>query len=199
VWGDTANGRERDERRRWPARAGAFGVKQPISGARARQTGKGRLALNDGPGNSGLFIVLMAALMAQVDARRRKAYGDIDLSSIADTVGLAASEAVLREPSLREAYRNLTSVIGPHAQRGINAHSVSQATGIPRETVRRKLKLLSKREFVTEQAPGRYIVKPGTVQQPENLAAYERCMRDAMAFMNECLAQGLVTWEADEN
>ncbi|HTR84358.1 MAG TPA: replication/maintenance protein RepL, partial [Reyranella sp.] len=179
-------------------RVEAFGVKQPTLGARGRQAGRGRLSLTDGPGNSRLFIVLMATMVARLDVNRRRVYGDIDMSSIADTVGLAATEAVMREPSLREVHRSLTSIIGPHAQRGINAHSVAQATGIPRETVRRKLKLLAQRDFVVEQSPGRYIIKPGTVQKPEHLAVYERCMRDAMAFMNECLAQGLVKWESDE-
>lgn len=156
-------------------------MRHPVSGGRARQTGKGRLALNDGPGNSGLFIILMAALMAQVDARRRQAYGDIDMSSIADMVGLAASDTGLRD-----------------VQRGINANSVAQATGIPRETVRRKLKRLVARDFIAEQTPGRYVIKSDAVQKPEHLAVYERCVRDAVAFMNECVERGLVKWEPDE-
>lgn len=167
-------------------------VKHPGPPPRAKRDRKNRLVLSDGRGNSRLFIALMATMMLRVDSHRRRVFGDIDLSTISDTVGLAAAEAVMRDASSRDRYRSLETVIGITNQRGINALSIAQATGIPRETVRRKLKLLVKRGFALEQAPGRYIIKPGVVQKPEHLAIYERCMHEAVRFMNECLVMGLV-------
>ena len=47
--------------------------------------------------------------------------------------------------------------------------TISQATGIPRETVRRKLKLLLERGVIVEKTRGAYVMKPGFIQQPENM------------------------------
>ena len=123
---------------------------------------------------------------------RRRVFRDLELSSIIDMVGLASIEPGMRNAFFREKYSNLETVIGTEGQRASNALSIAGATGIPRETVRRKLRVLLKRGFLTEKMPGRYVVTPGMIQKPEHLAALERCAREAMNFMNQCLALGLV-------
>ena len=73
----------------------------------------------------------------------------------------------------------------------MNALSVSATTGIPRETVRRKLKLLVEKGVLVEKDGG-YIYKPGNVQDPQHLEAFERGMRDTLQFINDCLKLGLL-------
>ena len=60
--------------------------------------------------------------------------------------------------------------------------------------MRRKLKQLLELGVITEKERGRYVIKPGVAQKPENLAAADRAMRDALQFMNDCLSLGLVRW-----
>jgi hypothetical protein len=139
-----------------------------------------------------IFNYLLLTLVSRIDLERRRVFGDIDLSGIADMVGIAGVEAAMRDPAFRTRYGNFRTIIGIDGQRASNALSIAGATGIPRETVRRKLKVLVKRGFLIEKQPGRFIVKPGVVQKPEHLAALDRCMREAMLFMNQCLALGLV-------
>lgn len=81
--------------------------------------------------------------------------------------------------------------VGIERQRPVNALSVTAATGIPRETVRRKLKALSERGLLVEKNGG-YVYKPGVLQQPQHKAAFERGMRDTVQFVNACLKLGLL-------
>ena len=39
---------------------------------------------------------------------------------------------------------------------------------------------------------GGYIYKPGNVQDPQHLEAFERGMRDTLQFINDCLKLGLL-------
>jgi len=158
----------------------------------------GRLVSADFKGDSRLFFYLLGTFIARLDRERRGLYeADLELSSVAITVGLAAIEPGMRDAEYRAKHRSFDSVIGLAGQRAINALSVSQATGIPRETVRRKLKRLVELGLLAEQSRGRYVTRPGVPQRPEQTAAFERGMGAVVAFMNECLANGLVRWEND--
>ena len=109
-----------------------------------------------------VFIHLLLNFLHRTDRERRAFYGtDLDMAAIAETVGIAAIEAEMRDPAFREAFGDYRKVVGAERQRPINALSVSAATGIPRETVRRKLKELAARDVVMEKERGRYIMTPG--------------------------------------
>jgi hypothetical protein len=43
-----------------------------------------------------------------------------------------------------------------------------------------------------EKERGRYIMTPGYVQQPENLAVIEQVIRQFVQTMNDCVALGVV-------
>jgi hypothetical protein len=45
---------------------------------------------------------------------------------------------------------------------------------------------------VRPRRPGRFVLKPGVTRKAEHLAALDRCMREAMLFMNQRTALGLV-------
>ncbi len=72
--------------------------------------------------------------------------------------------------------------------------STSQATGIPRETVRRKLKKLVQDDFIVEKTRGRYVIKPGYMQKPEITEVGVGTIRQTMRFINECVEPGLIKW-----
>jgi len=138
------------------------------------------------------FIYLLLNFLHRMDRERRAFYvADLDVAAIAETVGIAALEGGMRDPAFREAFGNYDTVVGTERQRPINALSVSAATGIPRETVRRKLKVLVERGILLEKDGG-YVYAPGILQQPQHKDTFERGMRDTLQFVNDCLKYGLL-------
>jgi predicted transcriptional regulator len=160
---------------------------------------KGHLELVRGRDDSRPFIHLLMNFLHRTDQDRRGLYsGDLDLAAVGETVGLAAIEPESRKPEFLDKFGNFETVIGIEGQRPVNALTISQATGIPRETVRRKLKLLLERGVIVEKTRGAYVMKPGFIQQPETLQIVDRGMRDTLQFMNDCVKLGLVRWVDDE-
>jgi hypothetical protein len=140
-----------------------------------------------------VFIHLLLNFLHRTDRERRAFYGvDLDMAAISETVGIAALEAEMRDPAFRQAFGDYNKVVGSERQRPVNALSVSEATGIPRETVRRKLKALVK-EGVLAEKDGGYIYNPGVLQSSAHrMEAFERGMRDTLQFINDCLKLGLL-------
>jgi hypothetical protein len=146
-----------------------------------------------GAEDSRTMIHLVQGFMARVDVLRRNAhFGDMDQAIIAGVVGVGSIEHMMRVPEFRESFGDYRTVIGIDGQRGVNAFSISQATGIPRETVRRKLKDLVARGVIMEKTKGVYIMKPGFVQQPENVAALQQVLDHFLQIMNDAVNLGIV-------
>jgi hypothetical protein len=182
-----------NERETRPGRAA-----KAVPAAKRPARRKGHLELVRGEEDARLFIHLLLNFLHRTDRERRGIYdGDLDLAAVGETVGLVSIEPESRKPEFREKFGNFLTVMGLEGQRPVNALTISAATGIPRETVRRKLKLLLARGVITEKARGAYVIKPGFIQQPEILATVERGMRDTMQFLNDCIRLGLVQWVDD--
>jgi hypothetical protein len=159
---------------------------------------KGHLEFVRGQSDSRPFTHLLLNFLHRADHERRGLYsGDLELAAVGETVGLVAIEAASRMPEFREKFGDYQTVIGLDGQRSASAVTIANATGIPRETVRRKLKLLLERGVIVEKERGTYVVKPGFIQQPENLEVVDRGMRYALQFMNDCVRLGLVRWVDD--
>jgi len=151
-----------------------------------------RVRSPDGPEQLRLYSYLMFTLVQRVDRLRREVYaGDLDLASISEAIALSAIEARMRDPQFRDAYRGVGRQAGIAAQRGVNALSVAAATGIPRETVRRKIKKLVALGAIVEVKRGEYVMKPGFLQQDPVQERLTRALVDTTRFINDSLSQGL--------
>lgn len=156
---------------------------------------EGRLTLAGGEGNSRLFIYMIGNYLHRIERERRGLYdGDLDLALVAELVGTTAIEPGMRDAAFREKHTTFNSVIGVEDQRAINATSIASASGIPRETVRRKLKRLLQLGIIVEKRRFRYVINPGVLQQSHHQAAFARGIEQTVRFMNECLEQGVVRW-----
>ena len=154
---------------------------------------RGRLVYANDLEDTRLFVHLMGTLIHRLDVDRRRLYdNDLDMASVAGAVALESTDASLRLAEFRDKYRDLRKVIGLEGQHGVNAFSIAQFTGIPRETVRRKLKRLAAKGAVMEKTRGSYVIKPGFPQTPESIAIIQGAMRYTLQFMNDCLSIGLV-------
>lgn len=100
----------------------------------------------------------------------------------------------MRDAAFRDQHRSFTSVVGVEGQRAMNATSIAGASGMPRETVRRKLRRLLELGFIIEKGRARYVLKPGMLQDPKRQEAFARGIQQTVQFMNECVEQGLVRW-----
>ena len=155
----------------------------------------GRLVLAESPANSRLFVYMLGNLLHRLERGRREVYfGDLDLARVAETIGTAGVEPGMRDAAFRDRHRTFASVVGVDGQRAVNATSIAGATGIPRETVRRKLERLLKLGFIVEKGRARYVLTPGVLQQPERQAAFAIGLQQTVQFMNECLEQGVLQW-----
>ncbi|MDI1287166.1 MAG: hypothetical protein PSV46_22470 [Reyranella sp.] len=169
-------------------------AKKPQRRATAVAPG-GRLVLADTDGNSRLFICMIGNYLHRIERERRARYlGDFDTAMVAEIIGIAAVEPGMRDAAFRKQHQTFDSIVGLEGQRAINATSIASASGIPRETVRRKLKQLLKEGLIVEKGRARYVVNPGVLQQPEWQDAFGRGIHQTVIFMNECLEQGVLRW-----
>ena len=172
--------------------------RQPDPSATPARPKPAQLVATRGREDLRLFLHLLATFVHRMDNARRELYfGDLALASVAGTIALQSIDPGMRDPEFRDKFRDLRSVIGIQGQHPVNALSISEATGVPRETVRRKLKILLEKGVITEQSRGLYVIKPGWAQRPEHIAVIEQGMRDAIQFLNDCLRVGLVNLSRD--
>jgi hypothetical protein len=158
---------------------------------------RGRIVLPEGPDQLRLFFYLFFNFIQRLDKARREAYaGDIELATISEAIALAAIEPLMRDPGFREQFRSIEKVVGVAPQRGVNALSVAFATGIPRETTRRKVKKLIALGAISQVGPGEYIMRPGFLQQPSLQEPFAQLMADTVRFINDSLDLGLFEWSA---
>lgn len=158
---------------------------------------EGRLVLADGPGNSRLFVYLVGNYLHRIERERRELYfGDLDLALVAEIIGTAGVEPGMRDEAFRDRHRSFDSVVGVEGQRAINATSIAEASGLPRETVRRKLKKLLTLGFIVEKGRARYVLRPGVLLEPHRQAAFARGIDQTVRLMNDLLENGVVRWHA---
>jgi hypothetical protein len=158
---------------------------------------EGRLVLPQGPANSRLFVYLAGKYVHRIERERRELYfGDLDLALIAEIISAAGTEPGMRDAAFRQKHQHFDTAVSVQEQRAVNATSISIAAGIPRETVRRKIRRLLELGFLVEKEPARYVVKPGVLLAPHRQAAFARSIDETMRFMNELLDHGVVRWVA---
>jgi len=156
---------------------------------------EGRLMLADGTTNSRLFVYMTGNYLHRMERARAEIYfGDLDLARVAEIIGTAGVEPGMRDAAFRDQHRSFTSVVGVAGQRAMNATSIASACGMPRETVRRKLKRLVELGFIIGKGRAHYVLKPGMLQDPKRQQAFARGIQQTVQFMNECVEQGLVRW-----
>jgi hypothetical protein len=117
--------------------------------------------------------------------------GDLELAVIAEAVAISSVDALLRKPDFKDEFRSLKSVVGVERQRGVNGLSVAEATGLPRETVRRKLKHLVELGIIERRGSADFILRPGVIQGADYGGLFADLQIEAFRFMSECLEEGV--------
>jgi hypothetical protein len=155
----------------------------------------GRLVLTDGPASARLFTYMAGNYLHRIERERRELYfGDLDLALVAEIIGTAGVEPGMRDLDFRQKHRGFDRALALDEMRAVNASSISIAAGIPRETVRRKIRKLLKLGFIVEKEPARYVLKPGVLLEPHRQAAFARGIDETVQFINALVEHGLLRW-----
>ena len=157
-----------------------------------------RVVRAPGSDRTRLFLYLFLNYLQRIELLRNEMYGsDLELAIISDSIAMAAIEPFMRNPDLDERFLSLKTVVGVEGQRGVNALSISEAAGLPRETTRRKIKKLIEMGMITETSEGEYIFTPGFAQQPQIYALIEQALTDTVQFFNASLEKSFVVVEGE--
>lgn len=116
--------------------------------------------------------------------------GDIESAIISDAVGFNSTIHMFSTLRGLEVFSDLTVVVGD-AQQGCTAQMIADITGLPRETVRRKLKKLVESRYLTMTEDGRYIFRPGVLLEEPHVSAILELEQITFEFINRCLATGV--------
>lgn len=168
---------------------------RPRSGKARHRIRRGEAAAN----KTRIFLYLLFTFVQRIDSMRRETFaGDLDLASIIHAISESTIEPAMRDAAWREEYGALSKVVGVSGQRGANALSISQATGIPRETARRKIKKLIALGALTEVGRGEYIITPGYLQRSLDPERLDTLLAHSVRFINEGLDYGFYAWSDSE-
>jgi len=138
--------------------------------------------------NSRIFVAAFLRFFQRVCRLHMDLFdGDVGLVVVAGAVALANLEARMRDPAFRKAFSSIDTEIGIDQQRGCNALSVAESTGLPRETVRRKINQLIKMGILARRGSGDYVVQPGILQSGPFAALFRDLADETTRLVNECL------------
>lgn len=139
-------------------------------------------------GRSRLIAVRLASLTLRCMENWRREFGGYDETMILMAVAAITSDKILRT-ELPEHLLSLEVPIPEEQLSDCNIASIAAATGINRETVRRKIESLTKAGFLGRRENGS-VCFAGGVQQRPNVVAAVRSQLDALrrlaeSFLNE--------------
>ncbi len=118
--------------------------------------------------------------------------GDVDLVVVAGAVAIANLEAGMRDPAFRKAFSRVDTEIGIDQQRGCNALSVAESTGLPRETVRRKINRLIEMGILARRGAGDYVLQPGILRTGPFIDLFRDLTDETVRLVNECLDEEIL-------
>jgi len=152
------------------------------------QSERARIARHRYEDNSRIFIAAFLRFFQRVCRLHMDLFdGDVGLVVVAGAVAVANLEAGMRDPAFRRAFSSVDTEIGIDQQRGCNALSIAESTGLPRETVRRKINRLIEKGILARRGAGDYVLQPGVLQSGPFAALFRDLTDETIRLVNECL------------
>lgn len=114
---------------------------------------------------------------------------DYEAAILFMTISNRNSEKVMSDPALRQQYGSYTTTIPPEHVLLINRMALARATGLPRETVRRKVARLIEKGWVVELKGG-LRAQPDLNRVPAYIAALEPQAQNLRRLFTMLLSTG---------
>ncbi|MEN3976564.1 hypothetical protein [Emcibacter sp. SYSU 3D8] len=144
---------------------------------------------------SRIFAYEFGVLLCELLPRYQTAFqSDFSKVLIIHAIGVASVSRLMSRPEAGT-YEALSAMVPSELQVPVNALSVAESTGIPRETVRRKIKEMIVDGFLVEDERGGYRMNPGTLQSDAMLEIYYQQLQSLTMLLNRCLESGIISIE----
>jgi hypothetical protein len=169
-----------------------------------------RAALNDGPryaisppemhltidneaseANSRLTAIRLALLTSRCMENWREGVGDNDSAMILLAVVAICGERLTRT-ELPEALRNVATPLPPGVAGECNVSSIAAATGLNRETTRRRVNTLVEAGFLTRSEDGEVSYPIERQQDPATLDFVKKQLEAIARFANDAIRDGVL-------
>ena len=136
--------------------------------------------------------IAIAAYTMRAMEKWRANLTDYDCVMIMVSVIAISAERLLRG-GIPEEYRSLDAPIDPAMLSKVNISSIAHATGLNRETTRRKVNDLIEQELLTRFEDGSVGFRPGLVQEERIRSQIRGQLGDIAAIVNMLVKMGVLT------
>lgn len=140
--------------------------------------------------NSRLTGIRLAILTARCVEIWRRDFHDVQNAMIIVAVIAITSEKLTRV-ELPDSQRALENYLPLEKLQKCNVSSIAAATGLNRETARRRVQSLVEAGSLIRIAAGEIALPPEKVQQAGSLALVRKHLEAVMRFVNDCLKDGV--------
>ncbi len=142
--------------------------------------------------NSRLTAIRLALLTSRSMENWREGVGDNASAMILLAVIAICGERLTRT-ELPAALRSVATALPPGFAAECNVSSIAAATGLNRETTRRKVNALVESGYLVRSAEGEISYPPGLQQDPATLDFVRRQLEAVARFANEAIRDGVLT------
>ncbi|HYE28268.1 MAG TPA: hypothetical protein VEA61_08550 [Allosphingosinicella sp.] len=142
--------------------------------------------------NSRLTAIRLALLTSRAMENWRRDVGDNGSAMILLAVVAICGERLTRT-ELPAPLRSVATPLPPGIAAGCNVASIAAATGLNRETTRRKVAALVEAGYLARSADGELTYPTGRQQDPATLDFVRRQLEAVVRFANEALRDGVLT------
>jgi hypothetical protein len=140
---------------------------------------------------SRLTAIRLALLTSRAMEHWRAGVGDNESAMILLAVVAITGERLTRA-ELPEPLRNVAVPLPPGYAAGCNISSIASATGLNRETTRRRVSTLIERGFLARQEGGEICFPAARQQDPETLEFLMRQLEAVARFANDAIRDGVL-------
>jgi biotin operon repressor len=156
---------------------------------RTRVTTPSRGELED---KSRIFGYELGILLCELMPRYSAIFGaDFTKVLIVNAIGIASVHRLMKRPE-GAAYESISTIVPAELQVPVNAMSIAESTGIPRETVRRKIKEMIAGGLVIEDERSGYRLKPGALQSQGSMDIYYAQLQSIITMVNRLIDADLL-------
>jgi IclR helix-turn-helix domain len=140
---------------------------------------------------SRLTAIRLALLTSRAMENWREGVGDNESAMILLAVVAITGERLTRA-DLPEALRSVATPLPPGYAAGCNISSIASATGLNRETTRRKVSTLIERGYLARSSGGEISFPAHRQQDPATLEFLTRQLEAVARFANDALRDGVL-------
>jgi len=141
--------------------------------------------------NSRLTAIRLTVLTARLMELWRRGTRDTDTAMILVAVAAITTERMTRQPLTPE-QRRLENPVPPEMIGTCNVSSIAAATGLNRETARRRVNALVKDGMLIRSGKGEIYFPDGFLQRPEALQLIRRLLETVVRFVNDQEKDGVL-------